>query len=88
MGAGLEVAAYGAWMAELQDEGRKISHRLLPEPVAQRELVIASWRQLSDSAVAASKALERIRYDDPDLFDLGDFHYDLVLDLQRARLRG
>lgn len=88
VGAGLEVAAYGAWMAELQDEGRKISHRLLPEPVAQRELVIASWRQLSDSAVAASKALERIRYDDPDLFHLGGFHYDLVLDLQRAAFAG
>lgn len=67
--ASLEVGAYGAWMAQVQHRGLKTWRRLLPEPVVQRELGIASWRRLSSAAVAASKALERFRYEDPDVAD-------------------
>lgn len=88
IGASLEVGAYGAWMAEIQFRSRKVSNRLFPEPMTQRELVLASWRQLSAAAVAASKALERIRYEDPDVFELAGRHYDLVTELQQAAFEG
>lgn len=88
IGASLEVGAYGASMGEIQRRGLRTWRRFLPEPVAQRELAVSSWRQLSSGAVAASKALERIRYEDPDLLDLAGRHYDLVVELQQAAFDG
>lgn len=88
VGASLEAASYGLWMAEIQRRGLKPWRRFIPESEIQRQFAIVSWRQLSAAAVAASKALEQIRYEDPDLLDLAGDHFDVVVELQQAAFEG
>ena len=86
--ASLEAGAYAGWTAHLQQRGLMTWRRFLPEPVAQRKLTLESWRQLSSAVVSASKALERIRYEDPELADRAASHYALVADLHESALKG
>lgn len=88
VGASLEAGAHASWLAEVQKRGMSPWGRWIPQPAVEREVVLSSWRQLTDAAVAASKALERIRYDHPDLAELAGKHFDLVVELQRIAGRG
>ena len=88
VGASLEAATYGLWMAEIQRRGLKTWRRFIPESEVQRQFAIVSWRQLSAATVAASKALERLRYEHPDLAALAGGHFDLVVELQQAAFEG
>ncbi len=88
IGASFEVAGYAGWMAESQRSGLKTWRKWVPEPIAQREILVVCWRQLSASTISVSKALERIRFEDGDLAELAGHHFDLVLELQQSAAQG
>lgn len=88
VGATLEAGWYAGSIAELQHRGLKRWRRLVPESVAEREFTLAAWRHVSSAGVSASKALERIRFEDPDIAAVAGEHYDLLLNLQALAFEG
>lgn len=88
VGSSLEAAGQAGVLATFQDLGLHSWRRWLPESPAQRDLAVAAWKAFVEAVARASKAVERIRYDDPDLITPAENLFDVVLKMQVVATEG
>lgn len=80
IGAATETAGYAGWLGGLQRFGLKWYRRGPLESPAQREFLIAAWKPLAAAAGRVSAALERVRYETPDLEPQASAIFDAVME--------
>jgi hypothetical protein len=79
IGTAIECAGYAGWLAGLQHFGLRWYRRVLPESPAQRAFAVAGWKLFAASAASVARALEVVRFEQPDLVPLGEELFDVVM---------
>lgn len=87
-GSAMEVAGYAGGLAQMQRFGLRWYRRLVRESPAQRDFLVASWKQLSNSVARVTVAVERLRVVAPDLSDPAEELLDSVMETLRLATIG
>lgn len=84
----VEAAGYAGVIVEIQRRGLKTWHKFVPEPVVTREFLLQAVPQLNSAVTAVSKALEQLRFSEPDLEEPAGALFDAVMDVYSHSLAG
>ncbi|HEX2051195.1 MAG TPA: hypothetical protein VHJ34_11285 [Actinomycetota bacterium] len=85
VGSAIEGVGHASSFAALQHEGLR---KWIPQSRAQQEFVYREWERLREAGAAVAKALERIRYSEPDLVPQAEALFDEVMNIHDAAIRG